>query len=105
MTLTASNLESRGEEDLAEVEGAGAAVAGRSPTQLAVARFRADRLSMIALGVSAFFVLCAITAPVLVGVGVLDPTGFNQHLLSDSDGVRPIGSFGGISWSDRKSVV
>lgn len=104
MTLTASNLESHGEENLTEVEGAGPVVAGRSPMQLALARFRADRLSMIALGISIFFVLCAISAPILVAAGVLDPTGFNQDLLSDTDGVKPIGALGGISWSHPLGV-
>ena len=104
MTLTASNLESHGDEDLTEVEGAGPAVTGRSPMQLAMGRFRRDRLSMIALGVSAFFVLCAIAAPILVATGVLDPTGFNQDLLSDTDGVKPVGSFGGVSWDHPLGV-
>lgn len=104
MTLTASNLESHGEENLTEVEGAGPVVAGRSPMQLALARFRADRLSMIALGISIFFVLCAISAPILVAAGVLDPTGFNQDLLSDTDGVKPIGALGGVSWSHPLGV-
>ena len=99
VTLTASNLEPHGEEDFTEVEGGGAsAVAGRSPMQLAVARFRSDKLSMVAMGVSILIVLCAIAAPILVAVGVLDPYTFHQNLLAD-DGVSPKGALGGISAS------
>lgn len=72
-------------------------VAGKSPTQLAVARFRADRLSMIALGVSATIVLCAVLAPILVKLGVLDPYEFNQQLLDNTIGGIPFGSFGGVN--------
>jgi peptide/nickel transport system permease protein len=97
VTLTASNLESHGDE-FTDVEGAGSPVAGKSPRQLAVARYRADKLSMLALGISVFIVLCAIAAPILVAVGVLDPYSFNQDLLAD-DGVNPIGALGGISAS------
>jgi peptide/nickel transport system permease protein len=47
--------------------------------------------------ISALIVLCAIAAPILVAVGVLDPYTFHQDLLAD-DGVKPIGAFGGVSW-------
>ncbi|GAA4751200.1 ABC transporter permease [Nocardioides endophyticus] len=98
MTLTASNLEPHGDEELTAPEGAVPSVAaGRSPMQLAVRRFRADKLSVIALAISAVFVLCAIAAPILVAAGVLDPYTFNQDLLAD-DGVKPLGALGGISW-------
>lgn len=78
-------------------------VAGRSPTQLAIARFRSDKLSMISFVFSALIVLCAILAPILVGLDVLNPNRFNQELLSD-DGVIPIGSFGGASWDHPLGV-
>jgi peptide/nickel transport system permease protein len=72
-------------------------VAGRSPTQLAIARFKADKLSMLSLVVSALIVACAIAAPILVWADVLNPNQFNQDLLGDT-GVNPEGRFGGISW-------
>lgn len=73
-------------------------VAGRSPTQLAVARFRADRLSMVSFTFAVIIVLCAILAPILVALDVLNPTGYNQDLMS-ADGYIPEGRFGGASWS------
>jgi peptide/nickel transport system permease protein len=72
-------------------------VAGRSPTQLAIARFKADKLSMLSLVVSALIVACAIAAPILVWADVLNPNQFNQDLLGDT-GVNPEGRFGGVSW-------
>ena len=58
--------------------------------QLAIARFRADKLSMISFVVSTLIVLCAIAAPILVAVGVLNPNEFHQNLSSE-DGVNPAG--------------
>lgn len=96
MSLT-SDLETTGDGGVDVDTGESTAVAGRSPTQLAVARFKADKLSMISLVVSAIIVLCAIAAPVLVWLDVLNPNQFNQNLLGDT-GVNPEGRFGGISW-------
>lgn len=73
-------------------------IAGKSPTELAVARFRADRLSMISFGLTAFIVICAVLAPILVAIGVLDPYEFHQDLLNTDLGGIPIGAFGGASW-------
>jgi peptide/nickel transport system permease protein len=78
-------------------------VAGRSPWQLAVARFRGDRLSMVALVLTVFFIVCAIAAPILVAAGVLHPNQFDQSLLAD-DGVNPQGRLGGISWDHPLGV-
>lgn len=97
MTLPASELDPH--TDLVDAgDESVVKVAGRSPTQLAIARFRADKLSMVSLVLSAFIVLCAIAAPILVAVGVLHPNDFHQNLLAD-DGVTPDGRFGGVSWS------
>jgi peptide/nickel transport system permease protein len=98
VTLT-SDLESHGDDAaLAPLDdGDGSQVAGRSPRQLAVARFRSDRLSMVSFSISAFIVLCAIAAPILVAFDVLSPNAFNQDLLSD-DGQTPAGRFGGVTW-------
>ena len=97
MTLNVSELESHGSDDLLQVEAhEESKIAGRSPMQLALARFRADRLSMISLSISAIIVVCAIAAPILVAAGVLHPNQFNQNLLGN-DGVNPEGGWSGIS--------
>ena len=97
MSLT-SDLEAHGDGAAADVQDESATkIAGRSPTQLAMARFRADKLSMISFFVSVVIVLCAIAAPILVAVDVLNPNGFNQDLLGP-DGQTPSGQFGGVSW-------
>jgi len=99
-----SDLEAHGGEAATEpVEAEGTKVAGRSPTQLAVARFRSDKLSMGSFFVSVFIVLCAIAAPILVAVNVLNPNEFNQNLLAD-DGVTPDGRFGGMTWDHPLGV-
>ncbi|RYP86104.1 ABC transporter permease [Nocardioides guangzhouensis] len=72
-------------------------VAGRSPTQLALARFRKDKLSMAAFCVVALYVATALVAPILVKTGVLDPLTLHQDLLDVNMGGIPKGSFGGIS--------
>jgi peptide/nickel transport system permease protein len=93
-----SDLEAHGAEAATEpFEADTTKIAGRSPRQLAMARYRADRLSMISLAVSALIILCAIAAPILVAVGVLHPNTFHQDLLGEN-GVTPDGGFGGASW-------
>jgi len=98
MTIPAGELESHAVEAVVEPEGDITKVAGKSPTQLAVARFRADKLTMVSFYISAFIILCAIAAPILVGLGVLKPNALNQDLLDTSLGGVPDGRFGGISW-------
>jgi len=99
-----SDLEAHGDSSLIVDSGAEpTSVAGRSPTQLAIARFRADKLSMFSFIISVLIVLCAIAAPILVATGVLNPNGFNQDLLAN-DGVTPDGRFGGISWDHPLGV-
>jgi peptide/nickel transport system permease protein len=99
-----SDLEAHGgEAATGALEGDTTKVAGRSPTQLAMARFRSDKLSMISFCVSVVIVLCAIAAPILVAVNVLNPNEFHQELLSN-DGVNPQGRFGGVSWDHPLGV-
>jgi peptide/nickel transport system permease protein len=74
------------------------AVTGKSPTQLAVGRFRRDKLSMVAFIIVATYVIGAVLAPILVKFGVIDPLSFNQKLLDPSLGSIPKGSWGGTSW-------
>jgi len=77
------------------------AIAGRTPTQLAAARFRKDKLSMASLIVVLLVIVAGLIAPFLVMFGVLEPN--TQHnsgddnLIDPSLGGIPLGSFGGIS--------
>jgi peptide/nickel transport system permease protein len=99
-----SDLEAHGDSALVIDTDQGATkVAGRSPTQLALARYRSDKLSMISFCVSVFIVVCAIAAPILVAVDVLNPNDFHQDLLGE-DGVNPSGRFGGVSWDHPLGV-
>jgi peptide/nickel transport system permease protein len=104
MTIEASNLQGE------QVPGAGgsqtdsAAVAGQSPTRLAVDRFRHDKLSMISFVVVVLYLLAAIAAPFLVKFGVLDPTTFHQNLTDPSTGGIPKGRLGGVSWDHPLGV-
>lgn len=72
-------------------------VAARSPGQLAWARFRADKKTVVAAIIVGVCVILAISAPILVKLGVLDPFTLNQDLI-DSNAL-PKGSWGGISWA------
>ncbi len=76
-------------------------VAGRSPTQLAMARFRKDKLSMAAFVVVAVYLLLGILAPFGVKFGILDPFSFHSSAkyLDIESGSIPKGFMGGISWS------
>jgi len=105
MTTTASNLES---EQLPDPTGAPqgelSKLKGRSPTRLAIGRFRRDKLSMISFAVVVLYVLAAIAAPFLVKFGVLDPTTFHQDLTDPSTGGLPTGKLGGVSWDHPLGV-
>ena len=98
MTLSASDLESRPSLHAGgSPDGTLEKVAGRSPRQLAVARFRKDKLSMASLVVVILYVIMGLAAPFLVKFGVLDPYGFHTNLLDIEQGSIPKGSFGGIT--------
>jgi peptide/nickel transport system permease protein len=99
MTTQASNLETEQFPPPGAPQGDVTKVAGQSPTQLAIGRFRRDRLSMISFTVVAIYLLIGIAAPFLVKFGVLDPTSFHQNLLDPNTGSLPKGSLGGISGS------
>jgi peptide/nickel transport system permease protein len=93
-------LESTVPVDVADPE----AVLGQSPTQLAIGRFRRDRLSMAAFIVVAAYVVGAVLAPLLVKVGVINPLKFHQDLLDPSLGSIPKDSWGGMSWEHPLGV-
>lgn len=99
MTLPISSIDAHRPVDDTAGEGAVEQIAGRSPTQLAMRRFRRDKLSMIAFAIVAVYLLTAIAAPILDKVGILDPITPNQNLLDINSGGLPKGDFGGISWS------
>ncbi|WP_328532317.1 ABC transporter permease [Nocardioides sp. NBC_00368] len=71
-------------------------VVSKSPTQLAMARFRADKLSMFSFFVVVFYLIAAVLAPILVATGVLDPFSNNTELIDEQS--LPLHPFGGISW-------
>ena len=72
-----------------------AGVEGKSPMQLAVARFRKDKKSMVALSVVVLYFVTAIAAPILVKVGVLDP--YKAHIDLINEIALPSGAHWGIS--------
>lgn len=96
MSLSASELSSH-DPSGPDVEEETSAIAGLSPSKLAVRRFRKDTLSMITLGVVLLYLLAAVAAPFLKSAGVLDPFTFHQDLLDISQGGLPKGSWGGAS--------
>ena len=104
MTIEASNLQGEQVPGAGGSESDSAAVAGQSPTRLAVDRFRHDKLSMISFVVVVLYMLAAIAAPFLVKFGVLDPTTFHQELTDPSTGGIPIGRLGGVSWEHPLGV-
>lgn len=107
MSLSATDLtshEAQHDADSLEPQG-NSTVAGLSPTQLAMRRFRKDRLSMVSFSVVVLYTLAAIAAPFLVKAGVLDPYSNHEKLLDPALGGIPKGSFGGISWAHPLGVV
>jgi peptide/nickel transport system permease protein len=105
MTIPASELDSHAAAIPSDVGAADATkVVGRSPTQLAIARFRKDKLSMTAFAICVLYAVGGIAAPILVKLGVLKTEKFNQDLLNISLGGIPNGSLGGISWSHPLGV-
>lgn len=100
MSLQESQLESLETTSLADSSG-GQKVAGLSPSQLAVRRFRKDKLSMVSFVVVASYIGAAVAAPLLVHFGVLDPFTFHNSakVLDINQGGIPLGKFGGISGS------
>lgn len=77
-------------------------VVGRSPMQLAKARFRADKKSMVALTVVVLYAVAAALAPVLVKLGVIDP--YKSHIDLINDIALPAGHWWGISWQHPLGV-
>jgi peptide/nickel transport system permease protein len=79
-------------------------IEGRTPWQLAQARLRRDRLTMIALTIAGLVVVMGVLAPVLDMIGVLKPNDFNPELIDPALGGYPRGALGGMSWTHLLGV-
>ena len=66
-------------------------MAGKSPTQIALARLRRDKVAMICLAITLLFVLIAIFAPLLAGLEGQTPDANNYDVL-DPDGLPLLNS-------------
>ena len=86
-----------------EQEPATKRIEGRTPWQLARARLRRDRLSMVALTISALVVLMAVLAPILDWLGILKPNDFNPELIDPALGGYPIGPLAGCPGRTRSA--
>lgn len=71
-------------------------IAGRTPWQITKSRLLQDKVTMVALGASVFFIILAALAPLLTSLGVIDPYSSNTELLGGL-GSLPIGPLGGVS--------
>lgn len=98
MTVPPSELEHEVATVEAVHETGDPGIAGRSPTQLAIARLRHDKVSMAAFVVVVLSALLAIVSPFLESSGVLDPYTPNYKLVT-GPGTMPTGGFGGITLS------
>ena len=74
-----------------------ATIAGRSPARLAWDRFRNNRVAMIALGVSIFFVVVAYSSPLILSLMNLDPYTIDRDAIDIEYFNYPKGPWGGIS--------
>lgn len=83
MTTPGTEFESHFADSGEAPEPVSGDVRSKSPTQLAVARFRKDKLSMVSLTIVVLFFVGAAAAPILVKVGWLDPFTFNQDELAE----------------------
>lgn len=70
-------------------------IEGKSPRQLAWARFRRDKPAMVGLAVVLFFVVIAVFAPLVCRMLGISPYDLDRRALNDYG--LPAGRFGGIS--------
>ena len=105
-TTPVSNLESEHLPDPTVHPDEPVKVVGKSPTRLAVERFRKDKLSMIAFVIVALYLLAAMAAPILVRLDIIDP--FTTHNQGEGNlldaNTLPAGRWGGISWEHPLGV-
>ena len=79
------------------LKGAGK-IEGRSLGQIALMRLRRDKVAMTGGGVVIFLILCALFAPVIVGLLGHSPNEFHQDLI-DANTQVPSKPWGGVSGS------
>lgn len=79
------------------------AIEGRSLKQIALARLRRDKATLLAMFIAALYVLTALFSPLLDKIGVINAYDQNQNLLGPD--TTPKGSFGGISASHPLGIV
>ena len=100
MTIAPGQPESTGTDiavalDIQAVDGA-VAIQGRSPWQIVRRRLRRDRVTMVALFTSIFFILLAATSPLLAALGIISPDLTHPELVQGL-GSMPEGALGGVS--------
>ncbi len=78
-------------------------IAGRTPWQITRARLVRDRVTMVALGAAIFFIVLAVTAPLMTQLGWIDPYTSHPELVGGL-GSLPIGPVGGVSWQHPMGV-
>jgi peptide/nickel transport system permease protein len=76
-------------------ESVAVAIEGKSPRQLAWARFKKDKGAMIGACVVLFFILMAVFAPLVCRILGIDPYELDRDALNDYG--LPAGRFGGVS--------
>jgi len=102
--MAISSTESEQRSEGGEVKVVEVPVA-KSPTRLAISRFRKDKLSMAAFIVVAVLAIAAVISPLLVKLGVLDYSTLHQNLTDTTNGGVPTGAHGGITGSHPLGVV
>ena len=102
MTVPGTDLESHLVSTDPTAEPTAVAVQSKSPGQLARARFRKDKLTMVSFVIVVLYTLAALVAPLLVHLGVLDPYSTDTDLIGAD--TYPIGKWGGISSSHLLGV-
>lgn len=86
----------------AAIDGA-VSIKGRSPWQIVWARFRRDKVTMVALVLSIFFLVLGAISPLLARLGIIDPNAQHPELVQEL-GSLPGGFGGGMSWSHPLGV-
>lgn len=79
------------------------AIKGRSPWEITWARLKRDKVTMVALCASVFFILLGIIAPILDKLGVIQPDLQHPDLVTGLGSI-PEGFGGGMSWSHLLGV-
>ena len=72
-------------------------IEGRSLGQIAWMRLKRDKIALTGGFVVVFLIVCAVLAPLIVGLLGHPPNEFHQELI-DPDTQIPIAPYGGISW-------